>query len=112
MYATCVCNTCHEVSNIGGGFVKEDLKGTPLEYLLTHDFKDSDFDKWFQQMLEEHKIATNGEGVWAWGGKTGVYDEETNTMQTPEFLLLDEFDRWQMEGSKCPQCGSSDTHWF
>ena len=112
MYATCVCNTCHKTSNLNGNFIKEDLRGTPLEYLLTPDFKDKDFDNWFKQMLEEHKIAGNGEGIWAWGGTTGVYDEKTNTMKTPEFLLPDEFDRWSRDGEKCPLCGSSDTSWF
>lgn len=80
MYATCVCNTCHQSNNVNGNFEKEDLKGTPLEYLLTPDFTDKAFDNWFKQMLAEHKIANNGEGILAWGGTTGVYDEETNTM--------------------------------
>lgn len=112
MYAQCVCKDCHKETSICGNFEKEDLKGTPLEYLLTPDFTDKAFNDWFNQMLSEHKIAGNGEGIWAWGGTTGVYDEETNTMKTPEFLLPDEFDRWERDGEKCPECGSSNTYWF
>lgn len=110
MIAQCMCYNCCHDTPIDGNLRKEDLIGTPLEYLLTPDFTTEKFEEWYDKMVSERKIASveNERGY----GYGGVYNETTGFMENPKFLLLDEFDRWERDGQKCPVCGSTNNYWY
>lgn len=90
------CNDCHSENTLLGFVVKEDLKHTKLAHLLETEIKtDDDFKKWLEGKLN------NG---------SAYYKEDRLIVDNEEILC--EFDRWEQNGCKCPECGSTNCEWF
>lgn len=87
-----VCEDCHTTTPLAAYLNEDDLKGTPFEHLLNnHKFKVYD---WQNQMIKENRGEYRDGFFWCDGIK-----------------IMDEYDRY-METNACPNCGSTNTHWY
>ena len=96
MIAELVCYDCHSETTLFGYVTREDLKYTELTHLLDNEIKtQEDFEFW----IDTKK--SSGEAV---------YDGDILKINGVE--VLDEFQRWEKNGSRCPECGSKNCEWF
>ena len=95
MIAQLVCNDCHSETSLLGYITRDDLKYTKLAHLLETELKtDDDFEKWYKEKLKDG---------------SAYYKEDTLIIDGEE--VLDEFQRWEQNGCKCPECGSINCYW-
>ena len=96
MIAQLVCNDCHSETSLLGYVTRDDLKYTKLAHLLETELKtDDDFEKWYKEKLKDGS----------------AYYKEDKLMINGEEILC-ELDRWEQNGHKCPECGSTNCDWF
>ena len=96
MIAEVICKDCHSETSLYGYTVREDLKYTKLAHLLETELKTDDaFDAWLKSK-EENGTAYHKEGKLIIDG----------------IEVLDEFQRWEQNGCKCPNCGSKNCYWI
>ena len=104
MIAQIRCKDCDIETSAHGYVVRKDLKYTKLAYLLNTKLKtEKNFDAWLKSKEEDG---------------TAYYKTDKLRFEGDEFLVidgeevLDEFQRWEQSGCKCPICGSKNCYWF
>ena len=112
MYASCVCPKCGNIFDLCAYARQEDFKGTPLEAQAL-GLTPSQYESWYSRMWETGKFGwfmlPNGDETLAYGGTRT--DEDERYVNDPEFVILDEMQKWEQDGQKCPECGEPDVDW-
>lgn len=92
MIAQIRCEDCDSEVSAYAYVIREDLKA----YLLDTELKTKeDFEIWLRSKREDG---------------TAYYKKDKLIIDGEE--VLDELQRWEQNGCKCPECGSKNCYWF
>lgn len=103
-----ICKKCGNNFTLNGNVSQNDFKGTPIENKIINMSID-EFQKWYNRMWKEHKLGWvefDGDIAVGYGGTQ--FDENDWYMLDPQFVILDEMQRWERDGQRCPECGEPD----
>ncbi len=96
MIAELICNDCYSTISLLGYVTRDDLRYTKLAHLLETELKtDDNFDTWLDKKEKDG---------------TAYYEEDKFIIDGEE--VLDELQRWEQNGCKCPECGSTNCYWI